>query len=130
MPSFISDKGIWKPARERAIVVNQQSGEMEIYDGPDRQAEMMMKAKGGTMGRDARKDPDNIKRARELGMDVETYLEWNQEPTPEAQKAAEVVKTKVITHAPPVRKPGVQPQGGVAPGRPDSELGGFGDVPK
>ena len=118
MPSFVSKNGIWYPAKERAV--NQETG--DLYEGPDREAVKIIKeetgSEKGTLGIDVTKDPDNIMRARQLGMTVEEFLKLNVPPT-EEQKKAEVAKENlVVTHTSP------KPKQGVRSGR-----GNFGDIP-
>jgi hypothetical protein len=133
MPSWVSDKGIWKPAKEKAYVppdAGKGREEGYIYEGPDRQSQAYLNSeKVDHLGMDCRTDPEVIYRARQSGMTVEEWLKLNEPPAPETVKAEEAKKKYVQTHKPEKAKPGVNPQGGRAPGRPESEGGSFGDAP-
>ena len=119
MPSFISENGVWRPAQEKTVVTK-EDGTPEIYEGPDRAAIAVLKNEGlETLGMDVRKDPENIMRARQLGMSVEEFLKLNEPPTPELIKAEEEKKKVVVDHSEPKKKRGVQ-----------HTSGGFGDIPK
>ena len=118
MPSFVSKGGIWYPAKERSV--NQDTG--ELYEGPDREAVKIIKeetgSETGTLGTDVTKDPENIMRARQLGMTVEEFLKLNTPPTEEQKKAEEAKENLVVTHTAPKRKQGVR-----------SGSGKFGELP-
>ena len=119
MPSYVSKMGVWEAAKEKAVVTK-DDGSPAIYEGPDRAATEHLESEGvSTLGMDVRKDPDNIMRARNLGMSVEDFLKLNEPPTPETKKAAEENKDKVVDHAPKKRKGGSR-----------ISAGGFGDIPK
>ncbi len=115
MPTFISSNGIWTPSKERVYDPKKD----EIYEGPDRAALDMLKENDAkSLGMDSAKDPENIMRARQLGISVDELLERNVPPTPEALEKAEEAKNAVTTHAEPKRKKGVKPS-----------KGGFGEIP-
>lgn len=115
MPTFISNNGIWTPSKERVY----DPAKDEIYEGPDRAAlEMLKENDVKTLGMDSAKDPENIMRARQLGITVEELLERNVPPSPETLKNAESAASAVVTHADPKRKKGVKPS-----------KGGFGEIP-
>jgi len=119
MPSFISIGGVWKPAQEKTVVEG-QDGSPEIYEGLDRAAkEVLEKENVSSLGMDVTKDPENIMRARQLGMTVDEFLKLNEPPTPETKAAEEKKKNLVVDHATPKKKRGVR-----------STKGGFGDIPK
>lgn len=122
MPNFISNMGVWTPANERAVNVN--TG--QIYEGKDRAALDILKQEGtSTIGMDSRKDPENIMRARQLGMSVDEWLKLNEPPTPEAIKNQKEKETLIVTHKDqPKKKPVNAVTGGV------EFSGGFGDTPK
>ena len=133
MPSYKSDKGIWTPAPERAYVPPDPGKGREegyIYEGPDRQAQASLNEQGvDHLGMPVEQDPDVIMRARQLNMTVPEFLKLHEPPTPQAAKVEAQKKTFVQVHKPDAPKPGVQPQGGRAPERPESEGGSFGDPP-
>lgn len=104
MGSWVSELGVWKPAKEKAV--NRDTG--ELYEGPDRVATEFLKEEGVShLGMDARKDPENIMRARQLGMSVEEFLQMNVPPTPEALANEEKKKNLVVTHYTKKTKKGV-----------------------
>lgn len=108
MPSYDSTVGIWKPAKEKVVVQN-EDGQPQIYEGPDRAALEFLKQEGQEfIGIDARKDPENIMRARQLNMSVEDFLGMNTPPTAETLRNEEAKKTNVVTHASPNRKRATQ----------------------
>lgn len=118
MPTFISEMGIWKPAKERNV-----SPDGEIYNGPDRAAKELLTEQGvSSLGQDVRKDPENLIRARQLNMSIDEFLGLNDAPTEETLKQAEKTKNFVQTHKASKKKRGVTPQGGGV-----TQSGGFGD---
>jgi len=121
MPSFISNGGDWTPAQEKAV--NVRTG--ETYEGPDREAKQMIEDAGGTIGMKAVEDPENIMRARQLGMTVEQYLKMNEVPSAAQKAKDEAAKTKVVDHKPTPAKRGVQSAGGGT-----TIKGNFGDPPQ
>ena len=119
MASYISRRGICRPAKERAV--NIRTG--ELYEGLDREALAFIKQETGSedgyLGMDARLDPENIMRARQLGMTIDEFLKLNEPLTPEQQMAEEEMENVVVTHRRGRPKKGVT-----------SGSGGFGDIPK
>jgi hypothetical protein len=104
MPSFVSKLGVWEPAKEKTVIIG-EDGSPKIYEGPDRAAkEFLEKENVSKLGMDAKKDPDNIMRARQLGMSVEEFLRLNEPPSAETLKAEEAKKTMVVDHADPKRQ--------------------------
>jgi hypothetical protein len=113
MPSYISKLGKWEAAKERAFIP--KTG--EIYDGPDRAAMEVLKENGGDMGQDALKDPQLLQASRNAGFtSIEEYISYYT-PKPEEIKAIEEAQQKIVTHANPEPKPGVE----------SGTLGGFHD---
>jgi len=97
MPSFISNKGLWSPAHERAF--DPKSG--EIYDGPDREAKKYIDLEGGIVGKDALTDPELMQVSRNMGFkSVEDYLAYFQ-PSKKDIDAKLAADKKVVTHAMP-----------------------------
>lgn len=133
MPTWVSNAGIWTPAKEKSILpADAEKGRMEaeIYEGPDRQAQLQLaEEKVDHLGMPAREDPEIIFRARQLGMTVDEFLHTHETPSVETVKVETAKKTYVQKHSPQAPKPGVQPQGGRSPERPESESGGFGEAP-
>ena len=109
MPSFNSDRGVWTPAKEKAVAYKKNAdGSVEpvIYEGPDRAAQQLLKEKGVEyLGGDVTQDPDLIMRAKQMDKTVEEYLKLNDPPTKEEMTK----KERVVTHKSPKRKKGVQP---------------------
>ena len=118
MASYISKRGICRPAKEKAV--NIRTG--EVYEGPDREALAFIKQETGSedgfIGMDSRLDPENIMRARQLGMTIDEFLKLNDPVTPEQARAEAENENVVVTHIPKPSKPGVR-----------TGSGGFGDIP-
>ena len=114
MPSWISKGGIWEPAIERAVIGKR--GEEHIYEGPDRAAMEELKNAGVTsFGQHYSQDPEMIMRARQLNYkDVEEYLSMYNYNKADADKAYEVAKATLVTHADPPKKVSVKTVGGGA----------------
>ena len=141
MPTFISDEGVWVPAKEKVALekINPETGEKEpyIYEGQDRAALEMLKEmdmeEQGFMGVHFSENMELYELARGRGYNsVEDYVEklgYN------AQKAKELVakyKAKYVTHAQPEKIKGKEFEGGgknTATGE-NNMSGGFGDLPK
>lgn len=90
-PKYVSDGGVFSPAKEKVALVNygkpfknEKTGEMVntgdpyIYEGPDRAALLELwrnDPKSSTMGRSFKTDPTFIQMVKQLGhKDVEEYL--------------------------------------------------------
>jgi len=127
MPTFKSDRGVWTPAPEKAV--NIKTG--DIYEGPDREATQMLEEAGGFIGQDSAKDPENIMRARQLGMKTEDFLKLNDPPSKEQIKQQMVKEAFVADHKPTAKKRGVKPRGGGSDtsGQGLDISGGFGKQP-
>jgi len=141
MPTFISDEGVWVPAKEKVALekVDPETGEKEpfIYEGQDRAALEMLKEmdmeEQGYMGVHFSENMELYELARGRGYNsVEEYVEklgYN------AKKAKELVakyKAKYVTHAQPEKVKGKEfAGGGVNTAGTGNDLsGGFGDLPK
>lgn len=110
MPSFKSINGIWEAAHERVATVDKE-GNPQIYNGPDRAAQEYIEQNGGDVGQDALKDPQLLQTSRNMGFtSVDEYIKHFQ-PTPKQVEATKQAQSKVITHTPEPKKPGVQPAG-------------------
>ena len=120
MPSYISNKGVWTPAKEETYVdygsskLKQNKGRKSFaYSGPDRAAVEQLKEAGQeSFGESAERDSDNIMRARQMNMTIEEFLKLNEPPTKTQLEVEEPKKNLIIDHAAPALKRGVQPQGG------------------
>jgi hypothetical protein len=121
MPNWNSINGIWEPAKER--VFDQRKD--ELYEGKDRAAKEVLKEQGlDTLGMDVTKDPENVMRARQMGMTTEEFLRMNDVPKEVKEEEVKKKRSRVVNHKRGPRKKGVKPQGGgVTMG------GGFGDIP-
>jgi hypothetical protein len=140
MPNYVSDGGVWHPAKEHAVLPHLSGTDKEIYDGPDRAAmEALAEAYGidelgypkqTTFGMPFKDDPDLINRARQLGyksvMDYAVAMGYDPIKAKEDfnEKASVIVK-----HKDPTRKPEPLIHGGGISTAPNNEtlIGGFGD---
>jgi hypothetical protein len=110
MPSYISNDGVWTPAKEKVALVNNENkpitingkeigpGEPYIYEGPDRAAEFELFQTGEKhFGVEFWKDPDMIQRAKNLGykdiFEYATEMGWERKKSQEDfEKKASVVQ--------------------------------------
>jgi hypothetical protein len=87
MPTWISDRGTWHPAKEHVVLPHLQGTSKEVYDGPDRAALYQLWEESGkpedakkcmeVLGSDFRMDPDFIARVRQMGFEsMDKYLEF------------------------------------------------------
>jgi len=121
MPSYISKGGEWVPAKEKAV--NIRTG--DVYEGPDREASKEIQDAGGRMGMKSNEDPENIMRARQLGISVDELLALNAPPKSEVDKANQAKEDMVVTHQLPPKKQQVRTVSGGTTIR-----GNFGDPPQ
>jgi len=121
MPSYISKGGEWVPAKEKAV--NMRTG--DVYEGPDREAANEIKNAGGRMGMKSNEDPENIMRARQLGITVEELLSLNAPPKEQQEKEAAAKENLVVTHQAPPKKQQVRTVSGGTTIR-----GNFGEPPQ
>ena len=120
MPSYVSNNGVWTPAKEETYVDYSQSklkankGKKSFaYSGPDRAAAEQLKEAGvDSLGESAQRNADNIMRARQMGMTIDEFLKLNEPPTKSQLDAEEAKKNLVVDHVAPTPVRGVQPQGG------------------
>lgn len=133
MGNWNSRGGVWKPAHERAVLPDAPPGE-EIYEGPDRDATIMLKAAGvDHLGQPARLDPEMVMRARQLGFNsVDEYLSMYNYDEKKAEEGWKRDEERTVTHKKDPAKPPVRvPSGGDdTTGGGQSMKGGFGDPPK
>jgi len=114
MPSFISVDGEWKAAQEKAVNIRTA----EVYSGPDREAVKFIAQENGMtveeviknnshIGMLASEDPEMTEVAKKHGF--ATVAEYMKAKAPSAKQVAEIKKaqSQVVTHQPPVPKPGV-----------------------
>jgi hypothetical protein len=143
MPRFVSDGGVWHPAKEHAVLPHLSGTDKEIYDGPDRAAmEELAKAYGvdengypkqTTFGMPFNQDPDLINRAKQLGfVSVKKYADAVGYDAKKAREEFEAKASVIIKHEPPKRSPGRQIDGGGKDlsGQGNDKYGGFGTPPE
>jgi len=144
MPSYISNGGVFTPAKEHAVLPHLSGTKNEVYDGPDRAAEAELaeafgvddngKPRQKSFGIHFRNDPDMINRARSLGYktvdEFATAMGYNDTPEQEATKIAE--KEKIVNTYAPLKKVEANKKlgGGIdTTGQGNDKLGGFGEKP-
>lgn len=148
MPSFISNRGKWYPAKERVALKNKsdvvieykgqeiQPGEDFIYEGPDRPAlqEIHNAGEGSEhLGRDFKHDPDFLKAVRDMSyQSVEEYLEAIGYDEEKAEKEFEEKAVKVSAHEIPNKVKMIKTMGGGKDfaGGTNTKYGEFGDIPE
>jgi len=141
MPTFISDEGVWVPAKEKVALekVNPETGEKEpyIYEGQDRAALEMLKEmdmeEQGFMGVHFSENMELYELARGRGYNsVEEYVEKLGYNTKKAKELVAKYKAKYVTHSAPEKVKGKEfAGGGVNTAGTGNDLsGGFGDLPK
>lgn len=140
MPSYVSKDGIWYPAKEHAVLPHLSGTDKEVYDGPDRAAELELattfgvdedgKPKETTFGMNFRNDPDIINRARQLGYkDVMEYAIAMGYDAEKSEKNFKEHAAEIIKHKDLARKPEKAMMGGGVDtsGKGGDLIGGFGD---
>ena len=141
MPTFISDEGVWVPAKEKVALekTNPETGEKEpfIYEGPDRAALEMLKdmdmEEQGYMGTHFSENMELFELARGRGYNsVEEYVEKLGYNSKKAKELVAKYKSKYQTHTLPEKIQGKKFQGGGTntAGTGNDLEGGFGDLPK
>jgi hypothetical protein len=144
MPTFISNKGLWNPAKETIGLINKsekviiyegkdiQPGEPFIYKGPDREAlKMLHEAGASSLGTDFRHDPEFLQAVRNQQFDsVDEYLKHiGYDEEAETKKFKERSAT-VKAHEVPNKVAEIKSMGGGKDfsGNKDNDVvGGFGD---
>ena len=144
MPSFISDGGLWSPAKETIGLINKsvkvikydgkdiQPGEPFVYVGPDREAlKMLNDAGAATLGTDFRHDPEFLQAVRNQQFDdVETYLKHIGYDEEAEKKKFNKRSATVKAHEIPNKVEKIKTMGGGKDfsGNKDNDIvGGFGD---
>jgi hypothetical protein len=154
MPSFVSDKGLWYPAKEKigltykgdktiskeelpeGVVIQGdflEPGDPFMYEGADREALKMLNESGSeTLGTDFRKDPEFRQAIRNQGFDkVEDYLKNLGYDEDEDTKKFRETATHVNKHELPKRVGAINMLGGgrdTTGARDNDIVGGFGDM--
>ena len=140
MASYVSLEGVWYPAKEHAVLEHLSGTKNEIYDGPDRSAELELakaygvdetgKPKVITFGMNFRENPDFIDFVRQRGFkDAEEYLKFIGYDAKAAKEVFDRQAAVIIKHKLPERKPEPIVEGGgisTAPGN-ETIVGGFGE---
>lgn len=113
MSSWISNGGIWNPAKEYSVDPKAPKGK-EIYEGPDRGAIEELQAQGVThLGKNFKTDPEFIVRVRQLGFNsVDDYLKVIGYDEEKARTLYEKQLAEVNAHKDPEQKPAVNEIGG------------------
>lgn len=143
MPNYVSDGGVWHPAKEHVVLPHLTGTEKEIYDGPDRAAmEELAKAYGvdengypkeTTFGMPFERDPDLINRAKQLGfVSVKDYADAVGYDAEKAKEEFNKKAAKINKYEPLKRQPERQIEGGGKDlsGQGKDVYGGLGDPPK
>lgn len=143
MPQYVSNGGVWHPAKEHAVLPHLSGTDKEIYDGPDRAAmEELAKAFGvdekgypkqTTFGTPFEQDPDLINRARQMGYaSVQEYAKAVGYDAEKAKADFEAKAAKIEKYEPPKRQPERQIEGGGKDfsGQGNDKYGGFGTPPE
>jgi hypothetical protein len=143
MPNYVSDGGVWHPAKEHAVLPHLAGTSKEVYDGPDRAAmEELAKAYGvdengypkvSTFGMPFNRDPDLINRAKQLGfVSVKEYADAVGYDAEQAKKDFESKAAVINKYEPPKRQPERQIDGGGKDlsGQGKDRYGGLGDPPE
>lgn len=143
MPNYVSDGGVWHPAKEHAVLPHLAGTDKEVYDGPDRAAmEELAKAYGvdekgypkqTTFGMPFTRDPDLINRAKQLGfVSVQEYADAVGYNAEQAKKDFEAKAAVINKYEPSKRQPERQIDGGGKDlsGQGKDRYGGLGDPPE
>lgn len=144
MPTFISNKGLWSPAKEEIGLINKSDkiieykgkkikpGQPFVYNGPCREALKSLNNEGvATLGTDFRHDPEFRQACRNQGFDdVEAYLKHiDYDEEADTKKFKEKTAT-VQAHEVPSAVAKINTMGGGkdTSGNKDMDVvGGFGD---
>lgn len=143
MPSYVSHKGVWYPAKEKVALTNKSKkaftyqgkvinpGDPFIYEGPDREALRELFAEGQeTRGQDFRRDPEFIQACRNRGFNtVDDYLAFiNYDEAADdkkfKEKAAQVTSHEISER---VKELNFMGGGKDTSGAGKSFIGGFGE---
>ena len=138
MPTFISDEGVWVPAKEKVALerINPETGEAEpfIYEGDDRAAlEMLKELDIDHMGSHFSENMELFELARARGYDnVEEYVKKLGYNSDKAKELVAKYREKHNTHKLPERVAAKKISGGGTntAGTGNDLEGGFGDLPK
>lgn len=143
MPTFVSNKGKWYPAKEKIGLTNLSDkiikykgnsikpGEPFVYSGPDREALKMLEKEGREhLGKDFRHDKEFLKAVRTMEFaDVDSYLKYcgydEEQDQRDFNKRAEVTKAHDIPKK--VNEIRVMGGGKDYAGNKNDVIGGFGE---
>jgi hypothetical protein len=143
MPTYVSNRGVWHPAKEKVGLVNKsdkpieyngktiQPGEPFVYEGPDREAIKELHLAGRTtFGQDFKTDPEFLQMVRNRGFQsVEEYLSMIGYDEEKAEKEFEERAAVVQAHEVPKRHAEIKMLGGGkdTSGNRQDLHGGFGE---
>lgn len=138
MPTFISDEGVWVPAKEKVALerINPETGEPEpfIYEGDDRAAlEMLKELDVDHLGSHFTENMELFELARGKGYNsVEEYVEKLGYNSNKAKELVAKYREQHNTHKSPEKKVVKKISGGGVntAGTGNDLEGGFGDLPK
>ena len=143
MPSFVSNKGLWSPAKEEIGLINKsekvidydgkkiQPGQPFIYNGPDREALKMLEDSGAaTLGTDFRHDPEFRQAVRNQGFEnIDAYLKHIDYDEAVDEKKFKEKTATVKAHEIPARVAKINVMGGgkdFSGDKANDVVGGFG----
>ena len=143
MPQYVSEGGVWHPAKEHVVLPHLSGTDKEIYDGPDRAAmEELAKAYGvdekgfpkqTTFGMPFTMDPDLLNRAKNLGFkdSMDMALASGYDPI-KAKEEFEKKAAKIEKYEPLKRQPERKIDGGGKDltGQGNDRFGGLGTAPE
>jgi len=138
-PTWVSKEGVFHPAKEHAVLPHLSGTDKEVYDGPDRAAELELaqahgvdkdgKPKLTTFGTNFRKNPDFINFVRQMNYkSIDEYLgdigyDMEKVERDFKEKASEIVKHKLPVRGP---EPAMIGGGTDTSGKGGDLIGGFG----
>ena len=123
MPTWISDRGKWYPAKEHAVLPHLAGTKNEIYDGPDRAALLQLWQESGKpedaakcmefLGQDFQSHTDFVHMCRQLGFSsTKEYLTFVGYDEKAAKAQAEANMVRVKSHEIPKRAKAIESEGG------------------
>jgi len=144
MPTYVSDKGVWSPAKEVIGLTNVSEksfkykgktikpGQPFVYEGADRAALQELHAqKVETLGSDFRHDPEFRQAVRNQGFEnVEEYLKYMDYDEKADSEKFKKMATKVTAHEMPEVVKEIKQMGGgkdFSGNRGNDVIGGFGE---
>ena len=127
MPNFISREGVWEPRTERVYIEEID----QIYEGPDRAAQQMLKENGGEMGMHFSLDGDLLMRVKNFGFNsIDDYLKFRGYDKKKWEEKFNGLKAELIRHKNPTKVQPTQFEGGgidQTGASHNNRFGGFGE---